>query len=138
MVATMAPYARDRAVVLGGSIAGLLAAQVLSDHYTHVTVVERDRLPVQAGHRRGVPHDRHFHGFLPYGLQVTEGLFPGFTDALVARGALTGDVLGHIPWYLRGRMLLQAGTGLTMLSASRPLIEAALRDHVRELAHLTL
>ncbi len=29
----------NHAIVLGGSIAGLLAARVLSDHFAHVTVV---------------------------------------------------------------------------------------------------
>jgi len=36
---------RDRAVVLGGSIAGLIAARVLADAYEKVTIVERDLLP---------------------------------------------------------------------------------------------
>ena len=35
----------DHAVVLGASLAGLLAARVLSDAYERVTVVERDPLP---------------------------------------------------------------------------------------------
>ena len=35
----------DRAVVLGGSMAGLLAARVLADAYAEVVVVERDELP---------------------------------------------------------------------------------------------
>jgi len=34
-----------QAVVIGGSIAGILAARVLADHFEHVTVVERDRCP---------------------------------------------------------------------------------------------
>ena len=32
-------------VVLGGSLAGLLAARVLSDHFEHVTLIERDVYP---------------------------------------------------------------------------------------------
>jgi heterodisulfide reductase subunit A-like polyferredoxin len=35
---------RDRAIVMGGSIAGLAAARVLSDHFREVVLVERDRL----------------------------------------------------------------------------------------------
>ena len=34
----------DHAIVLGGSIAGLLAARVLADAYDQVTVVDRDEL----------------------------------------------------------------------------------------------
>ncbi len=134
----MAVHARDRAVVLGGSIVGLLAARVLSEHYAQVTVVERDRLPTHAEHRRGVPHDRHFHGLLPHGQQLIEGLLPGITAALISDGALAGDILAHVRWYLRGRMLRQTDTGLTMLSASRPLIEAAVRDRVRPLPNVRL
>jgi 2-polyprenyl-6-methoxyphenol hydroxylase-like FAD-dependent oxidoreductase len=35
----------NHAVVIGGSIGGLLAARVLSEFYTTVTVLERDSLP---------------------------------------------------------------------------------------------
>ena len=35
----------EHAVVVGGSVAGLLAARVLVRHYRRVTILERDRLP---------------------------------------------------------------------------------------------
>jgi 2-polyprenyl-6-methoxyphenol hydroxylase-like FAD-dependent oxidoreductase len=137
-VTAMASHARERAVVLGGSIAGLLAAQVLAGRYAQVTVVERDQLPARPRHRRGVPHDRHFHGFLPHGRRLLEDLFPGLTEALVKDGALTGDALAHVRWYVRGQMLRQADAGLMILSASRPLIETAVRDRVCSLPNVTL
>ena len=34
------------AVVIGGSIAGLLAARVLADHFDTVTLIDRDVFPV--------------------------------------------------------------------------------------------
>lgn len=43
--------ATRHAVVIGGSLAGLLTARVLAEHAEKVTVVERDRLP--EGRRRG-------------------------------------------------------------------------------------
>src|SRR5690349_13696463 len=49
-VATMPATNRDRAVVLGGSIAGLIAARVLADAYEKVTIVERDLLPTYHDH----------------------------------------------------------------------------------------
>ncbi|MEN3309831.1 MAG: hypothetical protein V7603_6033 [Micromonosporaceae bacterium] len=130
--------ARDRAVVLGGSVAGLLAARALADHYASVIVVERDVLPSRMEHRKGVPHGRHVHGFLPRGLQLVEELLPGCTARLVAGGALLGDILGNVRWYLNGQMLRQAATGLVGLSASRPLIEGAIRDAVRSLPNVTV
>ena len=83
----------DRAVVLGGSIAGLLAARVLADTHAEVVVVERDELSHSAGHRRGVPQSRHIHGLLARGQQALEELFDGFTTELVDLGAPTGDML---------------------------------------------
>jgi 2-polyprenyl-6-methoxyphenol hydroxylase-like FAD-dependent oxidoreductase len=52
----------DHAVVLGASMAGLLAARVLADAYNRVTVIERDNLPPDMAHRRGVPRGLHLHG----------------------------------------------------------------------------
>lgn len=134
----MAGSARNHAIVLGGSIAGLLAARVLSEHYARVTLFERDKLPLVPAHRRGVPHDRHFHGLLPHGLRLIEDLFPCITDALTGDGALVGDVLAHIRWYMRGQMMRQTSAGLTVLSASRPLLEAAVRDRVRLLPNVRM
>jgi len=56
----------------------------------------------------------------------------------VAAGALRGDILGNVRWYLNGRLLRQADTGLTALSASRPLIEGAIRDRVRSLPNVEI
>jgi flavin-dependent dehydrogenase len=64
---TMQDVRGDRAVVLGGSVAGLLAARVLADAYAEVIVVERDQLPSAAAHRRGAPQSRHIHGLLARG-----------------------------------------------------------------------
>ena len=71
----MADLRGDRAVVLGGSMAGLLAARVLVDFYAEVVVVERDPLPRAATHRRGVPQSRHIHGLLARGQEALEELF---------------------------------------------------------------
>ena len=44
-----------RAVVVGGSLAGMLAARVLSDHFEAVTLLERDRFPEAPATRKGLP-----------------------------------------------------------------------------------
>ncbi len=134
----MASANRDHALVLGGSIAGLLAARVLADEYAEVTIVERDRLPAGADHRRGVSHGHHVHGMLPMGLQILEELLPGFTKRVRSAGGLDGDLLGNVRWNLQGHTLRRADTGLTILSASRPLLEAAIRERVRALPNVTV
>src|SRR5687767_6843737 len=76
------PLRGDRAVVIGGSIAGLACAAELARRFRQVTVVDRDRLPATGEHRRGVPQYRHTHLLLPAGLRGLTELLPGFDDAL--------------------------------------------------------
>jgi flavin-dependent dehydrogenase len=35
----------DKAVVIGGGIAGLLASRVLSEHFAQVVIIEKDHYP---------------------------------------------------------------------------------------------
>ncbi len=60
------------AVVLGGSIAGLCAAGALADYFDHVVVLERDILPSDAEHRRGVPQSKHPHWLLNSGRRAID------------------------------------------------------------------
>jgi len=126
----------DRAVVLGASLAGLLAARVLADAYAQVTVIDRDELPETPMHRRGVPHGRHIHGLLARGQQALEELFPGLTAELVAHGVPAGDMLADTRLYLSGHRLRQAHAGLVVLCASRPVLEGHVRARVRALPNL--
>ena len=74
---------------MGGSMAGLLAARVLPDHFARVTVVERDRLPAGPELRSGVPQARHVHVLLVRGQQILERRFPGPQAELAGAGAPT-------------------------------------------------
>jgi 2-polyprenyl-6-methoxyphenol hydroxylase-like FAD-dependent oxidoreductase len=126
----------DRAVVLGASMAGLLAARVLADAYAQVTVVDRDQLPEGSTHRRGVPQGHHIHALLARGQQALEELFPGLTAELVAQGVPAGDMLADARVYLSGHRLRQAHTGLVLLCASRPVLEGYVRARVRALPNV--
>jgi hypothetical protein len=126
----------DRVVVLGASMAGLLAARVLADAFAQVTVVDRDQLPKGSAQRRGVPQGDHLHALLARGQQALEELFPGLTAALVAQGVPAGDMLANARLYLSGYRLRQAHTGLVLLCASRPVLEGHVRARVRELANV--
>ena len=65
----MAP---THAVVLGGGLAGMLAASVLVKHVDEVTVVERDKLPDDPSPRSGVPQARHAHLLMSGGARAIE------------------------------------------------------------------
>lgn len=128
----------ERAVVLGASMAGLLAAKVLSDSYGQVTVIDRDELPEASTHRRGVPHGRHIHGLLARGQQALEELFPGLTGELVAHGVPAGDMQADTRLFFSGHRLRQAPAGLVVLCASRPVLEGRVRARVRALPNVRL
>ena len=81
----------SRVVVLGGSMAGLLAARVLSEHFTEVVLVDRDALIGVTGYRRGVPHGRHAHGLVARGQQILEAQFPGLTEDLGRAGVVSSS-----------------------------------------------
>lgn len=133
----MREQAGDHAVVLGASMAGLLAARVLTTTYRRVTVIDRDILPGIGVHRRGVPHGRHLHALHPRGREVLEELFPGFTAGAVQAGAQTGDGLGTLRLLLSGHRLRQGDVGRSGLFTSRPFLEGQVRSRVRALRGVT-
>lgn len=128
-------YIGDRAVVLGGSMAGILAARVLAESYHEVVVVDRDTLLGVSTPRKGAPHTVHAHGLHARGHLIMEELFPGLTDELRAEGVPTGD-LGEMRWYFNGRRILPAHTGLLSITAPRPVLEHHVRSRVAALPNV--
>jgi len=120
----------EHAIVIGGSIAGTLAARVLSDFYRQVTVVERDRLTDEPEPRKAVPQGRHIHALLARGHEVLDELFPGLMTELEEAGAPVGDFGADVSWYFGRQMIRQTETGMTCVSAGRPLIEQRIRRRV--------
>jgi 2-polyprenyl-6-methoxyphenol hydroxylase-like FAD-dependent oxidoreductase len=125
----------DQAVVLGASMAGLLAARVLADAYERVTVVDRDTLPNSPETRRGVPQGRHAHVLVPRGTQILDELFPGLLDDLVAGGAPVIRDLGELRFSPAGHRLCLKGRPAQpfICQTSRPFLEGQVRARVRAL-----
>jgi 2-polyprenyl-6-methoxyphenol hydroxylase-like FAD-dependent oxidoreductase len=128
----------ETAVVLGGSAAGLCTAGALAPYFDQVLVLERDVLPAEAEHRRGVPQSKHPHFLLNSGRRAIGALFPGFEDDLIAAGGLDlmpsmdAAYLDGPGWSARKR------SAMTMIYGSRILIERVLRDQVRKLANVVI
>jgi 2-polyprenyl-6-methoxyphenol hydroxylase-like FAD-dependent oxidoreductase len=132
-------YLSERAIVVGGGIAGLSAARALSDRFRQVVILDRDELPDTVTPRPGVPQGKHPHGLLAGGLKALEQLFPGFGEELRQAGAVPldrgFDILYEIarqdPW---PRIKIDRPTyGLT-----RPLLELTLRRQVARLTNVTV
>ncbi|MCW5609916.1 MAG: monooxygenase [Rubrivivax sp.] len=130
------PTRRGRAAVIGASIAGLLAARILAERFDEVVLLERDPLPEGAAPRKGTPQAVQPHGLLARGRQVLDALFPGFSESLVAQGALYGDAGGEVAVDANGQRLARATLGVDALACSRLAIEAEIRRRVRALPNV--
>jgi 2-polyprenyl-6-methoxyphenol hydroxylase-like FAD-dependent oxidoreductase len=129
---------RQRAVVIGASMAGLSAAAVLARRFGEVVLVERDPLPDGPTDRRGVPQGRHAHGLLPGGLRRLEGWFPGYNDAVIADGARQLDFGSEILWFHPDGPRIQFESGVSGPICSRALLEHHLRRRVLALPNVSL
>lgn len=118
------------AIVIGGSVAGLLAARALSDYFARVTVVDRDRFPEGPSQRKGVPHGRHLHILLARGGRILDSLLPGFRRELGELGAPTYDLVADTAWFQHGRWKPRFPSSLWVHSCSRELLEWAMRRRV--------
>lgn len=126
--------APSKAIVIGGSVGGLLAAHVLARHFDEVTVLDRDAFPGIGEHRRSTPQSHHVHALLGRGLLTIERTMPGFTAELTARGAVAADAMTNVRWHQAGGRHASGTAGFTAMVASRPLIEGVLRERVRAAA----
>lgn len=127
----------ERAVVVGGSIAGLLAARALSPHFREVIVVERDRFPDGPDFRAGVPQGRHAHLLLDRGRQILEAFFPGVQAEMMAGGALTYDVARDFSFISWAGDMVRFESGVPFLAVSRIFLEHHLRRRVLALPNVT-
>ncbi|WP_177319607.1 squalene monooxygenase [Actinoplanes philippinensis] len=126
------------AVVIGGSVGGLLAARALSVAFERVTVLERDDLPEGPAARRGVPQSRQAHALLARGSMVLDELFPGFTSEMLTAGVPTGDLQADCLWYLDGQPMRRARSSMPVYGVTRPLLEHLVRQRVRALPSVTV
>ena len=120
------------AVVLGGSIAGLLAARVLSDHFERVTLIERDAYPETPQTRKGTPQANHVHGMLVRGRQILEDLFPGMQDEMIAAGAPEVDLAKEVAWFTPAGWGVRYESDLNVLSFTRPLLDYHMRRRIAQ------
>ncbi|MFC8761682.1 FAD-dependent oxidoreductase [Streptomyces sp. NPDC057193] len=122
--------ATRHAVVIGGSLAGLLTARVLAEHAEKVTVVERDRLPEGPEARPGVPQGRHLHVLIAGGQQALDELLPGFMDELHALGAPKVGVPEDMVQWQNGQWFRRTAATAHFFTGPRPQLEWLVRQRV--------
>jgi 2-polyprenyl-6-methoxyphenol hydroxylase-like FAD-dependent oxidoreductase len=126
----------QHAVVIGGSMAGLMTARVLVEHFDHVTVLERDHIDVHPAIHKSIPQGHHLHALLLGGQQVLSSLYPDFTDKLHHLGAVRiragKDVACFVPdgkaYSFSGTVREPRDLGFDTHSQSRGLLEHCVRQ----------
>jgi 2-polyprenyl-6-methoxyphenol hydroxylase-like FAD-dependent oxidoreductase len=125
----------QQAVVIGGSLAGLMTARVLADHFDQVTILERDRIDDRPALHQSIPQGHHLHGLLLGGQQVMASLYPGFLEQLGTLGAVRCRAGTELVYYLpTGKAFSVTGTvreprdlGFDITCHSRGLLESCVR-----------
>jgi 2-polyprenyl-6-methoxyphenol hydroxylase-like FAD-dependent oxidoreductase len=129
---------RDHAVVVGGSLAGMLAARVLSDHFGSVTLIERDRFTDTPKGRKGLPQGRHVHVLLERGRRALDRFLPGLTAELLQAGAEPLDATCDVAWMNSDGWYVRFPGKLLMLASTRDMIDWRVRCRVAELPNVRI
>ncbi|MEU3727506.1 FAD-dependent monooxygenase [Streptomyces sp. NPDC031705] len=131
---------RPVAVVIGGSLAGMLtAAALVRAGVGEVVVVERDALPQGPLSRKGLPQAHHAHLLWSGGAAAVDALVPGTIAALRDDGAhrisLPTNMVGFSPegWFRRWEK-----ESHYVLLASRDLLDWHVRRAVAALPGVTV
>src|SRR5215217_3919089 len=118
----------NRAIVIGGSMAGLPTAQVLTHYFNQVIIIDRDHFPQEPTTRKGAPQANHLHLLWKRGQLILEELFPGLTQDLIQAGAIEINWGSDVAFYSGGGWRPSYYSGIATLSCSRGLLEYAIRS----------
>ncbi|MFF7588179.1 NAD(P)/FAD-dependent oxidoreductase [Kitasatospora purpeofusca] len=122
---------RGTAVVIGGGLAGTLAAWALRGAAERIVVVERDRYPDGPEFRAGLPQGRHPHLLLEAGHRVLEELMPGTREELRAAGAVRVALSGDLRWLSAAGWMAEYPAELAFYSCTRPMLDTVVLERVR-------
>ena len=129
---------REQAIVVGASMAGMLAARVLADFFDQVTVIDRDAVTDSAEARPGVPQAKHLHALLPRGRRILERYFPGITAELEAAGAEMLDIANDIAWLTACGWGVRFASEFEGLSSTRDLLDSIVRRRLKQLPNVEI
>ncbi|MFZ7942871.1 FAD-dependent oxidoreductase [Neobacillus sp. 19] len=126
-----------RAVVIGGSIAGMLAARVLSDFFAEVLIIEKDQMNDHILTRTGVPQGSHGHALLKSGEEILNDLFPGIVEELIKAGSVKSDFASELAWNHHGRWKVKYHAGMSIIQQSRPFLEWRILLRLKQIPNIS-
>lgn len=121
-----------KAIVIGGSIAGLLASHVLSDHFEEVILIEKDNYVENGKVRNGTPQGNHIHILLVKGREILQDFFPELEKDLVKKGANKIDFLNDTRYRLPSGWAPRFNSGIITFTCTRTLLENTIRHQIQK------
>lgn len=132
----MSKFMHDHALVIGASVAGILAAAVASKTFRRVTVIERDALVDTPEQRRGVPQGGQIHALLPVGMERMEEIFSGFRQELIDAGAGVFDEVANTATLTSSGWKKRIAGFDPWVACPRPVIDMVLRRRLMQLPNV--
>ncbi len=129
---------RERVLIIGSGMIGLLVAQMCSRHFQEVIIVEKDPMDPAVVYRSGIPQARHIHILLAKGKEIYEQYFPGFSAQLSQSGAFGFDFAQDVEYYLQGYKMPRFESGVASILCTRVLMERILIQKIRKNARVFL
>ncbi|EPD69482.1 FAD-dependent oxidoreductase [Streptomyces sp. HGB0020] len=122
--------ARNRVVIIGGSVAGLGAALAAAETFDQVIIIERDELEFGADPRRGVPQGNQLHALLSAGMDAMRQFIPDLADQLTAEGCSRFDQVRDVATWSGAGWRQRLESGIETVGFRRPLFESVVRRNV--------
>ncbi|WP_440603727.1 NAD(P)/FAD-dependent oxidoreductase [Bacillus sp. GB_SG_008] len=126
----------ENAIVIGGSIAGKLAAKALSHSFQKVIILEIGEEWTEKTPRKRVPQSYHPHVLLKGGEEAIEELFPQIISQLIEDQSIVSNFTQDVKWHHFGCWKPQFTGDLTMVQQSRPMFEWHLKRRIDQVANI--
>ncbi|TCJ81895.1 UNVERIFIED_ORG: 2-polyprenyl-6-methoxyphenol hydroxylase-like FAD-dependent oxidoreductase [Bacillus cereus] len=127
----------NKAIVIGGSIAGKLAAKALSTNFKEVIIIEAGERWDGKASRKRVPQSSHPHVLLKGGEKAIEELFPAITNELIEAGSIVNNFTRDIKWHQFGLWKQQFIGKVHMIQQSRFLLEWHIQKRIDDISNVT-
>jgi len=135
--AEISPSKQPKAIIIGGSIGGMLTAAAIAPYFGSVTILERDEIDEDSNSaRRGAPQGAHLHFLLKGGEKIVERLLPGVVEDLRRGGAKPFDFGTDISWFMYGDWKKCESVGYEMSQQSRPFLENVVRNRLKKISNV--